>query len=78
MELPQTFFGDGEIGVLVVDYFVDVWETPSEVEVVFGALGAFQGDVVELEVALGDGAGLEHQAVAVFVLLGDVEDLLWG
>lgn len=77
MELSEALLGDAEVCVLVVYDLVNVGQASSEVQIILGALGSFESDIVELEVSAIDGGWFQDQAVTVFVLFGNVQDFFW-
>ena len=55
MELSEALLGYAEVCVFMVYDLVNVGQASSEIEVILGALGSFESDIVELEVSAIDG-----------------------
>jgi hypothetical protein len=67
VELPETLFGSGKVGMFMINNFIDVSESSSKVEVILRPFSPFQSNVVKLKVSVINGGWLQDQTVTVFV-----------
>jgi hypothetical protein len=67
VELPQTLFGNGKVGMLMINNLIDVSESSSKVEVILRSFSPFQSNIVKLKVSVINGSWLQDQTITVFV-----------
>ena len=56
MELSQAFLSNGETGMLMINNLINVSESTSEVQVIFGSFSSLEDNIVELEIFVFDGS----------------------
>jgi len=63
VELSQPFFGNCKVSVFVINYFINVSQSTTEVKIILWSFSSLECNIVELEISVVNGSRFKDQTV---------------